>query len=259
MQIATLIHIHNDEDLVKDTIASVMKYVGPNILVIYDGAVQQWGDLLKLSVNKVPGLYHNYNRNPYKNIAFGMNKLINLFPNQQWYCYCEYDVLFTSDKFKEDLKRKYEQNYWCVGNDHRKYNIKLPLFEKWLDKSFQDTDYLLGCCMFYSDKFIEKLMKINFYNKLLDFSCGFTKGFFPGFYEYDLSEHLYPTLAKQLGGNVGSFAAWNEITEAWSGRYKNYPMRFRPEIEELFPEAYIMHPVKAYDGEIRKYFREKRC
>ena len=48
MEIATVLHIHNNELLVRDTLDSVLKYVGSNVLVIYDGAVGSWGANLDL-------------------------------------------------------------------------------------------------------------------------------------------------------------------------------------------------------------------
>ena len=257
MNIATVMNVHSDELLVRDTLDSILKYVGPNVLVIYDGSVSSWGNQLDLNVHKVAGLYHNYNRNPYKNIALGLWKLAELFPNSDWYCYCEYDVLFGSSEFKEDLQKRYKEDYWCLGNDHRINSLKFPILEKWTNKEFTRSDYMLGCCLFYNSKFIEKLLSLNFFEKLLNFSNGFSGGFFPGFKEYDLSEHIYPTLARQLGGKVGSFAKWTD--KGWEGRYRKYPLRFRPDLDELFEEASIMHPLKEYNGEIRNYFREKRC
>ena len=52
MDIATVLHIHNDELLVRDTLDSILKYVGSNVLVIYDGAVSSWGANLDLPVHK---------------------------------------------------------------------------------------------------------------------------------------------------------------------------------------------------------------
>jgi hypothetical protein len=256
MDIATVLHIHDNELLVKDTLDSILKYVGPNVLVIYDGAVSLWGRNLNLPTHKCCGLYHNYNRNPYKNIALGLSKIAELFPNSDWYCYCEYDVLFGNSFFKEELKIREEQNYWCLGNDYRINNFKFPFLEKIVGKEFDRSDYLLGCCVFHHKKFIHKLLELDFFNKLLAFSNGFSKGFFPGFTEYDLSEHIYPTMARQLGGKVGTFAKWED---GWKGRYKQYPLRFKPDLDELFEEASIMHPLKEYDSDIRKYFRNKRC
>lgn len=257
MNIATLVNVHSDDLLIKDTLESVIKYVGPNVLVIYDGAVSSWGNSLDIPVHKMCGLYHNYNRNPYKNIALGLKKLSELFPESDWYCYCEYDVLFGNDYFKKELELRQKQNYWCFGNDHRVLDIKFPIIEKWLNKEFDQSDYLLGCCIFHNRKFIKKLIDFNFFDKLLSFSNGFSQGFFPDFKEYDLSEHIYPTMARQLGGKVGSFAKWEN--NEWHGRYRNYPMRFKPDLDELFEEATIMHPLKDYDSEIRSYFRKKRC
>ena len=257
MNVATVLHIHNNELLVRDTLDSIMKYVGSNVLVIYDGAVSYWGENLNLPVPKCSGLYHNYNRNPYRNIALGLSKISQLFPESDWYCYCEYDVLFGNDLFKKELEIRSKQNYWCLGNDYRIYNgLKFPFLEKILNKQLYRTDYLLGCCVFYHNKFIKKLLDIEFFNKLLSFSNGFSKGFFPEFTEYDLSEHIYPTMAHHLGGKIGTFAKYEN--NMWKGRYKQYPLRFKPDLNELWEEASIMHPLKEYDSEIRNFFRNKR-
>ena len=99
--------------------------------------------------------------------------------------------------------------------------------------------------MFYNAKFLHLLKSMNFFDSLLSWTNGFDKGFFPQFDEYDVSEHLYPTLAAHLGGKVKHMAWWNDMF-GWAGNFKRYPMRFRPPLGEhdYFPEASILHPVK---------------
>ena len=63
-------------------------------------------------------------------------------------------------------------------------------------------------------------------------------------------------MAHHLGGKIGTFAKYEN--NMWKGRYKQYPLRFKPDLNELWEEASIMHPLKEYDSEIRNFFRNKR-
>ena len=103
------------------------------------------------------------------------------------------------------------------------------------------------------------LDKMKFFYNFLNLTNTFSDGFMPDYTGYDVSEHLYPTLARQFGGAVGVLSAWD--IWKWHGNHKMYPIRWRPELEmekDIFPETTLCHPVKSFDHPIRKHYREER-
>ena len=154
--------------------------------------------------------------------------------------------------------------YTCLGTNHRANKMDLPFLEMIMKEKIKTTpNYLLGCCVFYRGDFINKLHE--FFERFLYYTNEFKNGFFPDYEDqggYDFAEHLMPTLAVHHGGKVGGFSRWGDSEQAWiEGYYRKYPIRFRPDltIEENYPEATILHPVKKYDDPIREYHREKRA
>jgi hypothetical protein len=69
---------------------------------------------------------------------------------------------------------------------------------------------------------------------------------------YDLSEHMYPSLAHALGGKIRGMSNRHAMG-LYDGYFRKYPMRWRPDLtmDENFPEASIMHPVKQFDNPIQ--------
>ena len=66
---------------------------------------------------------------------------------------------------------------------------------------------------------------------------------------------------KHYGGQIRQLATYSQDTMMWSGNYRKYPIRFRPELtyeDQHFLQASIMHPIKNVDDPIRKYHRSKR-
>lgn len=263
MKIATVLNAHGNTPLVLDTIDAIKMWVSKDVAMIVDGATWvSWGIPAPIPVIKFQGFNHNYFRAPYRNLTLGLSNLANTFPDADWYCYCEYDSLFTSDKFKQDLKAAAEEGVWCLGNDLRVGSFKFEYLESFMKLSLPVSRYLLGCCVFYHKDFIAKLKEINFFDRFLNFTHPFEKGYFPGYAEqggYDFGEHLFPTLAGALGGKVAEFARWNQVFEHWEGNYEKYPLRWKPEIswDDNFREACILHPVKL-QSEIREIHRLKR-
>lgn len=258
MKIAVILNAHGDTPLVLDTIDAIKTWVTDDILVVIDGAARKWSENVDLPVVKLNGFRHNCPKSPYRNVTLGMMETVKKWPDADWYCYMEYDVLFTSSEFKRDLEFG-NKDLWCIGNDSRHGSYKFPLLETITKMKFNCSKYLLGCCVFHRGKFLRKLQDMNFFERLLYYTNDFDKGFFPGYDGYDFAEHLYPTLAHHLGGKVGHFASWGGA-EGWSGNYLRYPMRWKPELslKENFKDATIMHPLKSVDHPIREHHRINR-
>lgn len=264
MIISTVLNAHDNTELVLDTLDSIKTFLGDNVLVIVDGAAwDTWGNQVKLPAYKIRGFNHDFNRAPYRNLTYGLKTIYDMWPDSDWFCYTEYDVLFTSSRIKEDLRIANEQNIWCLGNDLRIADMKFPYLENILNIKLNQSYYLLGCCVFHNQKFIKKLTEEKFFDKFLSATNEFTQGYFPDYEEqggYDFGEHLYPTLANYYGGSVGQFAVWNQFLEQWNGtQFKKYPMRWKPEItwEDNFSEAVIMHPLKE-QTDLRMFHANKR-
>ena len=170
---------------------------------------------------------------------------------------------FESDSFKEDLESAKKRNVWCMGNDFKTNRLKLPMLETILqDKLNGPGKYLLGCCVFHSGEFLRALSDFGFFDRFLFYTNGFAPGVFPGYnnnYNYDFSEHLYPTLANHFGGNVEGMASWNPRLNEWDGNFKKYPIRWKPvlKISEEF-EGAIYHPLKEFSHPIRQLQRMKK-
>lgn len=265
MKIAAILNVHNDTELVLDTIDSIRTWATDNIIIVVDGASwPHWGKDLELPVPKIEGLKHGKPSSPYRNYMLGMMYGCRTYPDADWYVYTEYDALFASSQFKEDLKYANENNVWCVGNDarwDRKYD--LGLLETISKKKLTCARYLLGCCHFHKGDFIRQLEQEKFFERLLFYTNPFDNGYFPGFSEkkgYDFGEWILPTLAGGMGGQVGQFAEWQQNKNRWGGNYKKYPMRWQPDLEptENFRDACILHPIKNLDHPIRKYHAENR-
>lgn len=266
MKIAAILNIHEDSPLVTDTINSIKRWATDSVLVIVDGA--SWNKLSSVSLPayKLEGFYHEHNRAPYRNVALAFKNAWDLWKMEvDWYCYLEYDCLFGSDEFKNYLEMADKSGAWCIGNDYREGKFKFPLLEAAFGCKFNYSLYLLGCCVFYKSIFLKKLSEYDFFNRFLNLTNMFSKGFFPGYEEqggYDLSEHLYPTLAAHLGGRIAQLASWSEPDQRWAGEYKKFTFRFRPEIdpnkEVWYETASILHPLKNFSSPIREYHRNKR-
>lgn len=257
MKIAVILNVHNDTSLTLDTIDSIKTWVSNDILVVIDGVSwQNWGKNLEVPAFKLEGFKHGCPKSPYRNVTLGLKTAFKQWPKADWYCYCEGDVLFGSDCFKQDL-----QDAWVIGNDLRDGSRKFEFVEKLIGKNIERSKYLLGCCVFYHRNFLAHLTELDFFDKFLTLTNDFQEGFFPNYHGYDLAEHLYPTIAVACGGKAKRFAYWNDITNSWHGNFKKYPMRWQPQLEPdlgLFSAASILHPLKDYNHPLRAFYREKR-
>jgi hypothetical protein len=258
MEIAAILNGHCS-DLILDTLESISLFMTDNILVVIDGESYWKFSDIEMPCHKIEGFKHGVNRAPYRNVALGLMTVIEKWPNADWYCYCEQDVLFGSDRFKHNLRMADEKNIWMLGSDGHVDDTAMKLVESLLGEKMTNGYYLLGCCQFFSKKFIDNLLRINFFERFLTMTNGFSKGHIPGYSGYDISEHMYPTLARHLGGNIGVFATWFE--NEWHGPHEYYPVRWKPELDpetENFDNPSILHPLKKYDNPIRVRHRERR-
>lgn len=261
MKLALVINAHADAPVVADAVDAARRWATEDLMVLVDGASwERFGSGLSVPAVKACGLWHAHSHAPYRNLTLGLMEVARLWPGRDWYGYCEYDVLFASPAFKEDLAVAAGKGVWCLGNDHREDALRFPYLERIVGAEIRSCHYLLGCCVFYSGEFVRRLVRENFFGTLLHRTNGFANGFFPGAEAlYDFGEYLYPTLAIHYGGRVGCLGRWDGQKSKWGGRSRRYPMRFRPELGEAdyFPEASILHPVKG-DSVIRRMERAKR-
>jgi hypothetical protein len=258
MKIATVLNVHADPILSIDTIGSIFCHMTKNVLVVVDGGAWEQFKDIDLPVAKICGFRHKCSKSPYRNVALGLYSLIEQHPNMDWYCYCEQDVLFGSSRFKENLRMADERDVWMLGNDGHVDDKSMPLVESLVGEKLPNIYYLIGCCQFFSKKFINKLNEINFFERFLHLTNEFSSGYFPEYDGYDISEHMYPTLCRHFGGNIGVFATFDYDKQEWHGAHQYYPVRWKPDLEGKYPEASILHPLKTYDHPIREYYRGKR-
>jgi hypothetical protein len=259
MEIAAVLHIHRHTNLCIDTIDSIRGWVTKDVLAVVDGKYwKNWGEKAPLPALKLEGFPHGLPVAGYRNFILGLMHAVAIWPTADWYLHTEYDTLFTSDTFLEDLEAAGKRNVFCLGFDYRENQYQLPLLEAMLKAKFNGTKYLIGCCHFYKGDFLRELAGQNFFARFLNLTNHFPPGVFPGFEGFCVMEHLLPTVADWMGGGVEGLAAWKGRTGY--GQHKKYPVRFRPELDwqENYPEAAIMHSIKSLNNPLRNYHRNKR-
>ena len=260
MEIAAVLNVHDYPDVIRDTIESISAYVTDKILLIVDGA--SWPKLKNetFAARKMEGFYHGAPRAPYRNVALSLQTMIDEWPKADWYMYCEYDVLFGSSRIVKNLGMAADRGVWMLGSNGRIDDKAIPMVQSIVRENFQSVYYMLGACLFFHRYFFDRLKEINFFERFLNMTSGFSDGYFPHYSGYDISEHMYPTLCRHLGGHVGVLSTYDE-RGMWHGSFDRFPMRWKPELDpekDDFPEACIMHPLKAYDHPLRVKHREKR-
>lgn len=260
MKIAAILNVHSNAKVVLDTIESISHFMTKDILVVVDGASKEFRNV-SLPVTQLEGFHHGCGKAPYRNVALGLSVAYEKFAGYDWYCYLEYDCLITSDRFKRNLQMADSMDVWMLGSDGHIDDKEMPYINPLVGSRFKSIYYLLGCCQFFGKKYMDKLNEIRFFDRFLTLTNGFSEGFVPGYHGYDVSEHMYPTIARHFGGNIGVFGTWENPKKKWHGSYDIFPIRWQPELDpetENFPNASIMHPVKSYDHPIRVYHRERR-
>jgi len=252
-------NVHGSPECALDTIDSIRKYATGDVLVVVEGSSWPTFRDLDMPASKMEGFRHAAPKSPYRNVALALKSVTENW-DADWYCYCEADVLFGSDRFMRNLEMADDMGVWMLGNDGHVDSQAMPLVSAMLGEAVNNSYYLLGCCQFFSRKFTDRLNGMNFFDRFLSMTGGFTGGDFPFYGGYDISEHMYPSLCRHFGGNVGVFATWDGVGKEWHGAAEHFPMRWRPEIGEGDPyrDASIIHPAKDAGGAVRLHHREKR-
>jgi len=260
MKIATVLSAHTDPKLVSDTLDSILHYMTDDVLLSVDGISREFDDI-EFPVYTMKGFKHGIPRSPYRNVALSLSSLFDIYPKHDWYCYMEYDCLVTSERFKANLKMADEKHVWMLGCDGHIDDHRIPPMETILKQPVKKCYYLLGACQFFSGSFMRRLKEINFFEQFLELTNRYPEGEVPGYNGYDVSEHMYPSLARQFGGNIGVFSTWDAGERKWHGSHEVFPIRWQPEIDfetENFKDASIIHPLKTYTHPLREFHRKVR-
>lgn len=263
MQISVLINAHENSPTLSDTIDSIKFNLSKNILLNIDGGSK---DIFNYKdVYKIEGFIHNNKTSPYRNLALGLWKLYQTWQDSDWYMYSEPDCLFCSN---EILKKLENNKNWILGNSLKIEKIKdkfnngnFTFLEKLIGKSpKEEMFYLLGCCLFFNSIFIKKLVDIDFFNRFIFYTNNFHEGKYPGYNGSDISEHLYSTLAYNLGGTIDELANLNK--KYLNNECIKYYMRRSPDADVIdfnyCKKSYIIHPVKSENNIIRIYHKQRR-
>lgn len=267
MKIATILSAHENSEVYRDTLDSIRKYMSNDIMVLIDGFA--WNQFKEEKVDKIEGFRHGKASAPVRNMALGlMEAWARWGESVNWYCYIEYDCLVGSSEVFNHLSMADERGFWLLGNQLRKMDGHIPELDRLCGLQKIRLYSLLGCCLFFSTRFMRELNKNKMFNTILENANFFTTEF--NFSKniaargpknvYDSSEFIYPSLAVHYGGTMEEMAHWDEKVRKWNGNYLFYPMRFMPELssEDPFHRACIMHPLKHAKNPIRAYHRAIR-
>jgi hypothetical protein len=264
MQLATIICVHTDPELARDTIDSVRAWVTRKILLIVDKAGWHHYQGFKHPDTEVMcGLYHKARKSPYKNMAVGLREAYGIWPDVDWYHWLEYDAVYLNDYFRYDLDRCRESA--CVGFDPVG---KFASNDHWLVKEILDDSNIecykmLGAVTYFSHKCVSSLINFGFFDELLKRTETYKGDQFPRFGDYAVEEILYPSAASAFGPvsdirepssiliqqNIGRP---NMLTHRYAVRYGE-PIA----INEITTETSIVHPTKTM-CKIRQHHQKNR-
>lgn len=263
MKVSVVLSAHENSPVYRDTLESVRTYLSKDVAVLVDGF--SWGQFASEDVEKIEGFRHGKASAPVRNMALGMMGAWERWgESSDWYCYMEYDCLVGSGEIRDHLRMADERGYWMLGNDLKtRPDLTMPFLDG-LEGSQVPLHYLLGCCVFFSRKFMKILSEKSLFKRLLE-----KTNFFPSnpalenrkgrkFQVLDASEFIYPSLAVHYGGSIEQLASWRN--GSWSGNFQHYPMRYRPDLSESdpFAQACVMHPLKDFENPIRARHRSIR-
>ena len=257
MEIATILNVHNNPELTRDTIDSVRAWCTRKIVLVIDKAGwENYEGFTHPDTVVVCGVYHGVSRSPYKNIAIGLMKAYELWPRVSWYNYIEYDFLYLNDHFKNSLKAG--RNYSLIGINYETHH---HVNNHWMTKdAFRGTGYsgpelvcrkMLGALMYFSNKCMKGLADIDYFNYILEHTKTFKGDAFPHFTDYAVEEILYTTAATAFGELI-------DIREL--DPTQHFAVRWGDAIEpnEIKPHTTAVHPSKSLDCPIRQHYARSR-
>lgn len=267
MKLAVALHAHGNTEVLLDTIESIQYWATNDILVAVDGNSRKWIERASLPVEHFVAFRNNTskvfkNHSSFRNVTLGLMKIVERYPNADWYCSTEYDTLFASEEFKKDLNNMSDE-IWCVGCSGRTNWYHLPLLDTIVQSKIRNHKYLIGCCIFYRASFLHFLLENEILERVLHYTNVFNHGYFPGYYEqggYDFSECLFPTLCSHYGGKICSVSTWDQDNKSWTGNNR-YSIRWPDELnieDDYVKSATIIHPVKTMQDPVRQYHRKRR-
>jgi len=252
--IAVLLNVHANPKMARDTLDSIRKWVSRKILMIVDKkGWHHFENFRHPDTEVLCGVYHGVGRSPYKNIAIGLQRLYEMWPDATWYVYLESDVVVLSSAFKADLVSLESKDVTLAAVEHR---VQPKANNHWLVREIlgkQDNPLIchktLGAVMFFSHKCIKPLIAKNFFKEVLLRTKEFRGAKFPNFTDYAVEEIIYPSAAAAYGTVVG--------LKALNGNPTAYRVRFVPNVrlDEVTIATTIAHPTKRYDDPVREHAR----
>lgn len=254
MKIATVLMAHDYPLTVKDTLNGIIRNVGDKIILHVDAL--GW-DKFKNEDFYPAHLSKGVERSIYRNSVLGIQRAFEMYPKADWYCWTEYDCLFISPNFKEDLA---VTKAWCLGIHYRDRPFKAHLLSDMIKRKIKKQFMFIGACMFLHHDFVSELNKIDFFNQFLAVAKNFSHRNFPNKNCIAFEEALWPTLAVAMGGKLKELAVHRKSLEnGYRGKGKRYIIRFNPvvKLKEINEQTSIIHPIKSYDHPIREKLRNE--
>lgn len=255
MDLVFIINVHDNSQTVRDTIDAVKLWGSDDIVLSVDGlAWSKFSEFNYRNVIPLRGVDHGINRSPYKNMTLGLSEAYNKWPDKDWYCYMEYDVLILSDLFKYQLEIAARRGVSCVGFEHgyTAGSNDAWLLSKLFDKEINYKHKMIGCFMCFSNACMKFWDQHNFFGNLLTQTASYSGADFPNFTDYAVEEILFPTAAS-LAGPLLTF-------NAGCSQSSRYLVRFMPEVtqNEITNETTIVHPIKSFTNPIRQHYAAAR-
>lgn len=245
MEIASALYTHNDDELCLDTLDSIKMWMTEKVMVVVDEAnAHNYKGKIKDTIVK-KGLHHGSSRSTHKNMSFSIEQLYYEWQDVEWYCFMEPDVLILDGGFKKDL-----QGGWIRGTNHRHGpDWELPLLDKIVGRNVPISCYFLGCIMFLHNQFVKKLVEVNFFKRLMEFTKHYESHVFPDFNGYSFQEEMFPSIANAFMEN-------SDVPLVGHRYFCRWPVEVQP--DELPPGVSIVHPIKDYNNPIRNHARKIR-
>ncbi len=143
LNLALAISAHPDKpEVIVDTIDSILTYATNQILMVVDAVAWPKFKDVPMPCHKLEGFHYGCAHAPYRNVALSLSKLLEIWPEADWYCYCDYDVLFTSDRFKQNLLLAEDMDVWMLGNNGHVDQQAIPLLQALIGEEILCTTFL---------------------------------------------------------------------------------------------------------------------